>query len=60
MSCATVAGRWAGGEARKLCIKLPLPIQRALWQPLTMVWGWGPQQLTILMHGAYHHIPWLL
>lgn len=41
---------------RKLCIEGLLPIQRALWQPLTIAWGSGPRQLTTVMHGAHHCI----
>lgn len=48
--------------ARKLCIDMLLPIQRALWQPRTITWGWGLRQLTTLMHGAHYcilqHLKW--
>lgn len=46
--------------ARKPCMEMLLPIQRVLWQPLTIAWGWGLQQLTTLMHGAHYCILQLL
>lgn len=46
--------------SRKLCVEVLLPVQQAVWQPLTIAWARGLQLLTTLVHGARRGIQRLL
>lgn len=51
-SSLQVGGRLTLILARKLCVEVLLPLQRALWQPLTVAQSWGLQLLATLIHRA--------
>ncbi|KAF5928110.1 hypothetical protein HPG69_017650 [Diceros bicornis minor] len=46
--------------ARKLCVEVLLPVQQALWQPLTIARSRGLQLLSTLVHRARRCVPRLL